>query len=144
MLLVRSASDFPRGNDHVNSLTSVSDTYLNTNDAARLLGLSRQTLAKWRVEGRGPPYHKFGSRVAYRRAALDAFTEGYVFDHTSQYDVRVGRVAAPPTFQGYLDALARAINVLVDERDLWRERAIALGWTARAGAENDRAGVESD
>jgi hypothetical protein len=115
------------------SSNTVSDTYLNTDDAARFLGLSKQTLARWRVEGAGPPYRKLGSRVTYRRADLEAFAEGNTFDHTSQYDARVRRApAAPSPFQGHLDALARGINALIEERDLWRERAIASGWKARS------------
>jgi hypothetical protein len=112
----------------------VSDTYLNTDDAARLLGLSKQTLARWRVEGGGPRYSKLGSRVAYRRADLEAFAGGNTFDHTSQYEARVRRApAVPPPFQGYLDALTREIKTLIEERDTWRDRAIACGWKVRHG-----------
>lgn len=32
-----------------------------------------QTLAKWRSLRRGPPYVKFGGRVLYRLADLEAF-----------------------------------------------------------------------
>ena len=112
----------------------MSDTYLNIDHAAAFLGLSKQTLARWRVEGGGPPYCKFGSRVVYRRADLEAFAGGNTFDHTSQYDARVRRVpAAPPPFQGHLDALACEINKLTAERDTWRACAIASGWKAQLG-----------
>ena len=33
--------------------------------AARYLGLSRSTLAKWRMKGEGPPYHRCGPRIVY-------------------------------------------------------------------------------
>ena len=113
----------------------MSDTYLNTDDAARFLGLSKQTLAKWRVEGGGPPYRKFGSHVAYRREDLEAFAEGNAFNHTSQYDARARHApVAPAPFQGHLDALSRAINALTEERDLWRERAITSVWKARVAS----------
>jgi len=32
---------------------------------ARYLGLSRSTLAKWRMKGDGPPYHRCGPRIVY-------------------------------------------------------------------------------
>ena len=41
------------------------ETYLTTNDAAALICLSRRTLEKWRVQGQGPAYRKFGKRVVY-------------------------------------------------------------------------------
>jgi hypothetical protein len=40
-------------------------------DAAPYVGLARQTLAKMRVSGEGPPFHKIGRRVAYDRRDLD-------------------------------------------------------------------------
>ena len=33
--------------------------------AARYLGLSRSTLAKWRMKGEGPPHHRCGPRIVY-------------------------------------------------------------------------------
>jgi hypothetical protein len=45
-------------------------------DAGRYLGgLAVQTLARWRVEGRGPRFFKLGSRVRYDRADLDTWLE---------------------------------------------------------------------
>lgn len=38
--------------------------------AAKLLMISKRTLQKWRVEGRGPAFTKLGKRVFYTRAAL--------------------------------------------------------------------------
>jgi predicted DNA-binding transcriptional regulator AlpA len=49
------------------------DPLLTPDAAGAVLGIARQTLARWRVEGKGPPYVKLGSRVAYRRAALNAW-----------------------------------------------------------------------
>lgn len=42
--------------------------FVDTFEAARILGLSPRTLEKQRCQGRGPAYHKLGSRVLY---ALD-------------------------------------------------------------------------
>ncbi|MGG7566564.1 helix-turn-helix transcriptional regulator [Rhodovulum sp. DZ06] len=36
---------------------------------------ARQTLARWRHEGRGPAYHKSGSRVLYRGADILAWLD---------------------------------------------------------------------
>lgn len=47
---------------------------LSTKEAAEYIGRQRSTLAKWRVEGIGPPYHRCGSRmVQYLRNELDAW-----------------------------------------------------------------------
>lgn len=44
---------------------------------ARLLGISENTLANWRVAGTGPPYVKLGnsrtSAIRYRRSDIKAF-----------------------------------------------------------------------
>lgn len=46
---------------------------LNTQDAAQYVGLAVQTLAKMRVSGESPPYHKLGRSVVYDPADLDAW-----------------------------------------------------------------------
>jgi excisionase family DNA binding protein len=60
-------------------VTKISDQdkpYLTTVEAAAYLGLSPHTLNMWRSESRGPGYMKFGGRVRYTRAALDAWAAG--------------------------------------------------------------------
>ena len=47
--------------------------YLNTRQAADWLGLSARTLDRYRVSGEGPVFHRFGGRVRYLRADLDAW-----------------------------------------------------------------------
>ena len=49
--------------------------YLNTVQAARLLGLAPKTLARYRCTGRGPVFCRFGNRVRYRRVDLDDWAE---------------------------------------------------------------------
>jgi predicted DNA-binding transcriptional regulator AlpA len=34
-------------------------------EAAKLLQVSRSTLAKWRMRGEGPPYHRCGPRIVF-------------------------------------------------------------------------------
>jgi excisionase family DNA binding protein len=40
-------------------------TFLTVTEAAALLRVSQVTLGRWRIEGRGPVYRKFGRRVLY-------------------------------------------------------------------------------
>lgn len=58
--------------------------YLNTLEAAAYLRLSKSTLAKARVSGRGPPYLKVGRRVLYRHGDLDAWAQATLRSSTSQ------------------------------------------------------------
>lgn len=44
---------------------------LDTRQAAELTRLSRQTLAKWRVTGDGPPFISLGSRIVYSESDLE-------------------------------------------------------------------------
>ena len=47
------------------------DTYfLDTQQAARILGLSAKTLSRYRVTGEGPAFHRFGNRIRYLRDDL--------------------------------------------------------------------------
>ena len=52
--------------------------------AATLLGMKGQTLAKWRVEGVGPPFVKVGRSVRYKEADLVAFIEARTFKNTTE------------------------------------------------------------
>ena len=47
--------------------------YLSTREAAAWLGLSPRTLDRYRVSGDGPAFHRFGSRVRYLAADLEAW-----------------------------------------------------------------------
>jgi predicted DNA-binding transcriptional regulator AlpA len=44
---------------------------LSPNEVTARTGLSRATLAKWRVSRQGPSYCKLGAKVAYPEAALN-------------------------------------------------------------------------
>jgi excisionase family DNA binding protein len=43
--------------------------------AAEYLGIAKHTLARWRVEGEGPPFLKLGGPVRYDVADLDAWID---------------------------------------------------------------------
>lgn len=47
--------------------------YMSTREVAALLGLSPRTLDRYRVSGDGPEFHKFGNRVRYLRADVEAW-----------------------------------------------------------------------
>ena len=63
------------------------DKLLPVHQAADLLGISSQTLNKWRVTGGGPEFVKLGRRVLYRRDALDRFVADRARPHTSAYSI---------------------------------------------------------
>jgi len=46
-------------------VTSNTRDRLRAVDAAKQLCVSRSTLAKWRMNGVGPPYHRCGPRIVY-------------------------------------------------------------------------------
>ena len=52
---------------------SLAGRKLRAPEAARYLGVSASTLAKWRLYGRGPPYSKLGSIVVYGIDDLNRF-----------------------------------------------------------------------
>ena len=57
--------------------------YLRPDEAARFLGLSRRTLAKYRVVGGGPVYVKLGRRVVYALGDLQDWANRRRRDSTS-------------------------------------------------------------
>ncbi len=50
-------------------------SFLDTQQAARVLGLSAKTLARYRVSGEGPVFHRFGNRIRYRQDDLEGWAE---------------------------------------------------------------------
>lgn len=57
--------------------------YLTNDEAAEYLRLSPRTLEKQRVIGGGPRFRKFGRRVMYSVADLDAWADARSFEATS-------------------------------------------------------------
>lgn len=58
--------------------------FMNEKRAAAYLGLSRKTLEKWRNQGKGPPYKKFGRNVMYSLYELDGWAEAQTRHSTSE------------------------------------------------------------
>jgi hypothetical protein len=59
-------------------------TFLTPKETAAFLRLSDVTLARWRIEGIGPPYRKFGRRVVYARPDLVAWADSQKQQSTSE------------------------------------------------------------
>jgi Helix-turn-helix domain len=59
-------------------------TFLNAREAAMWLRVSPITLGRWRIEGCGPPFRKFGRRVVYARADLLSWAEAQKRSSTSE------------------------------------------------------------
>jgi Helix-turn-helix domain len=60
--------------------------FLTVAEATTFLRISAVTLGRWRMEGRGPPFRKFGRRVVYERADLSAWAEAQRRASTSEPD----------------------------------------------------------
>jgi excisionase family DNA binding protein len=59
--------------------------YLSTEGAARLFGFHEATLAKWRVKGGGPLFHRVGRSIRYDEAELERWMRERSYENTSQY-----------------------------------------------------------
>jgi len=59
------------------AVSGPSREYLNIEQAADFIGVSRQTLDLWRMEATGPSYHRVGRRVLYSVADLRAFMDAH-------------------------------------------------------------------
>ena len=49
---------------------------LKEGEAARVLGVNRLTLTKWRKLGIAPPFKKIGNRIYYVQCSLENFFTG--------------------------------------------------------------------
>ena len=98
----RAAAD-RRGTPRERNTPPPTRSILSSLEAAEYLGLRPQTLRKWRHQGRGPRYVRFGAgmhaRVAYALDDLRAWIAERTFANTSEETVRnlaTKREAVPP------------------------------------------------
>ncbi|SDG73842.1 MULTISPECIES: helix-turn-helix domain-containing protein [Pelagibacterium] len=54
---------------------TILDGFLTTEELAEEIGVHRTTLAKWRMERRGPPFTRLGKRILYSVERLRAWLE---------------------------------------------------------------------
>ena len=57
---------------------------LDEREAATRLRLSHRTLQRWRVAGKGPPFHKLGRAIRYAVRDLDAFATARLRHSTAE------------------------------------------------------------
>lgn len=74
-------------------MSKTNTLYMSGREAAAFLGLSPRTLDRYRVNGDGPAFHKFGNRVRYARADLEAWASARRRTSTSDTG-EAGRVSA--------------------------------------------------
>ena len=67
--------------------------YISTREVAAFLGLSPRTLDRYRVTGAGPKFHKFGNRVRYLRADVEAWAAERRYSSTSGQAASARRTA---------------------------------------------------
>lgn len=60
----------------------MSDEYLNEQELADLLKVTRKTVQIWRQRGKGPPFVKLDRAVRYRRKDVDKFTAEHIQQST--------------------------------------------------------------
>ena len=65
-------------------LAPARSSFLTVQEAANFLRLSAVTLCRWRIEGAGPSYCKFGRRVVYERSDLIAWGQAQKRSSTSE------------------------------------------------------------
>jgi len=58
--------------------------FLDVKQAAELIGLSKSSLDKMRLTGRGPVYLRIGARVVYRRRDIDTWLDQYAQSSTAE------------------------------------------------------------
>jgi predicted DNA-binding transcriptional regulator AlpA len=56
--------------------------HLNTVDAAEYMGISRRRMDRYREEGDGPRFRKFGQRILYAISDLDAWSAQHSYQST--------------------------------------------------------------
>src|SRR6185436_6515609 len=47
------------------------ESYLQEEEVAKIIGVAKNTLAQWRMNGKGPPWYKPARRVLYPASGLD-------------------------------------------------------------------------
>jgi len=62
----------------------LNNDFLNTRQAAKLVGLAPNTLEIWRLRGCGPKYIKFGRAVRYRLTDLETYIQEQTRQSTSE------------------------------------------------------------
>lgn len=65
-------------------LMETNGMYLTPEELAARIRVAPSTLAKWRMEGDGPAFYKFGKRVLYRLDIVEEWERGNLRLNTAQ------------------------------------------------------------
>jgi hypothetical protein len=74
---------------------NASPIFLTAAEAATLLRVSVVTIGRWRIEGSGPPFRKFGRRVVYLQDDLIAWADAQSRASTSDVGPPVAPTSRP-------------------------------------------------
>lgn len=79
------------------AMSELVDDLLTTKQASHFLGICYDTLAKWRSEGRGPPYYKPSKNIFYRKSELYVWLSSrrHETSDTKPRDATVGAPSEP-------------------------------------------------
>jgi hypothetical protein len=81
-------------------MTELTGNWLRPPAAARYLGISSSTLAKWRLRGFGPKWAKLSKAVVYDRATLEDFARSNLRSSTSEVAPEAGPRSLSPCRRG--------------------------------------------
>ena len=93
-------------------MTDLTGTWLRPPAAARYLGISSSTLAKWRLRGFGPKWTKLSKAVAYDRSTLEEFARSNLRSSTSEIMPETAAGSPPPRRRGRQHATSPAPEAL--------------------------------
>jgi len=63
--------------------------FLTTGQLAKRWNMASKTLSNWRCIGRGPQYHRMGTRINYRLEDVEEFELNKLCRSTSEYPLKV-------------------------------------------------------
>lgn len=69
-------------------MSNPSERYLNTEEAAEFVRVSKRTLTDYRLLGGGPRFHKIGRRVVYSQSELVKWMGSHLVGSTSGTSAR--------------------------------------------------------
>lgn len=59
---------------------ALDDPIVDTKFLARRFGMPANTWAKWRCQGKGPPFIKLGAKVFYRLSVVERYLDEHTID----------------------------------------------------------------
>lgn len=115
--------------------------FLRAREAASYLGISAQTLARWRCHGDKIPFSRIGGAVVYDIADLDEFAARHRRRSTSEEAApgSIPRVRARPTYASGAELVALKENVSLHlKSDCMQSRSFSERYVLRQLDEESR------